>query len=333
VEKELRSMKSGASNSEDPSGGRGTIFNATKYMLEDGPGIRTVVFLKGCPLRCLWCSSPLCQTEEPSLVYLKYKCVSCGACLPACPKEALFADEEGKIGRNFERCTNCGNCTRVCPVGAREMRGSIMTVEEVLEKVEKDRIFYRRGGGGVTLSGGEILMQAGFATHILQRCWDRLIHTAIETCAFGRWEDLRDILTYTNLAFIDIKHADPLIHKKLTGQSNMQILDNIRKAAQYCLELKRHLILRLAVVPGMNDSRENFMDIAHFLRDLPGDWELNLLPYHRYGISKYDWLGRGYQLGDVKPPSRDQLLEMVQYFESFGILCSLGGAEIRSVVA
>jgi pyruvate formate lyase activating enzyme len=251
--------------------------------------------------------------------------------LQACPQQALFLDDEGKIGRNFERCTNCGICTKVCPVGAREMRGSTMTVEEVLAKVEKDRIFYRRGSGGVTLSGGEILMQSAFATNILQRCWDKLIHTAIETCAFGGWEDLRAILTYTNLAFIDIKHSDPLIHKKLTGRSNRQILDNIRKAAAYCLELKRHLILRLAVVPGMNDSPENLRDIAHLLKDLPGSWELNLLPYHKYGISKYDWLGMEYKLVDVEPPSRDQLLEMVKYFESFGLLCSLGGAEIRSV--
>jgi pyruvate formate lyase activating enzyme len=325
-------MKFSRKNSDPSSGGRGTVFNATKYMLEDGPGIRTVVFLKGCPLRCLWCSSPLCQTKEPSLVYLKHKCISCQACLPACPEQALFLDEEGKIGRNLEKCANCGNCARVCPAGAREMRGSTMTVEEILEKVEKDRIFYRRGSGGVTLSGGEILMQAAFAANILQRCWDKLIHTAIETCAFGRWEDLRSILRYTNLAFIDIKHSDPAAHKKLTGRSNRVILDNIRRAAAYCQESKRQLILRLAVVPGINDSLENLKDIADFLRGLPGGWELNLLPYHKYGISKYDWLGREYKLVDVKPPSRDRLLEMVGYFESFGILCSLGGAEIRSVV-
>ena len=329
--KEHHSMKSGKKNPDRSSGGRGTVFNATKYMLEDGPGIRTVVFLKGCPLRCLWCSSPLCQTTEPSLVYLKHKCISCQACLPACPEQALFLDEEGKIGRNFERCANCGNCAKVCPVGAREMRGATMTVEEVLEKVGKDRIFYRRGGGGVTLSGGEVLMQAAFAANILRQCWDKLIHTAIETCAFGRWEDFRAILSYTNLAFIDIKHSDPLIHKKLTGRSNRQILENIRKTAAYCLEYKRHLILRFAVVPGMNDSRQNLRDMAHFLKALPGGWELNLLPYHKYGVSKYDWLGMEYKLVDVEPPSREQLLEIVRYFESFGILCSLGGAEIRSV--
>ena len=332
VENEIHSRKS-AINSSGSSGGQGTVFNATKYMLEDGPGIRTVVFLKGCPLRCLWCSSPLCQTMDPSLVYLPYKCISCEACLPACPQQALFLDEEGKIGRNFEKCTHCGTCAKVCPVGAREMRGSTMSVEEVLEKVEKDRIFYRRGSGGVTLSGGEILMQAAFVTNILQRCWDKLIHTAIETCAFGDWEDLRSILAYTNVAFIDIKHADPSTHKKLTGRSNLQILDNIRKAAAYCLEMRRSLILRVAVVPGMNDSRENLRDIALFLKDLPGGWELNLLPYHKYGISKYDWLGREYKLLGVEPPSRDRLLEIVRYFESFGLLCSLGGAEIRSVAA
>ncbi len=330
VEFKVHSVKP-ATNSFQPSGGHGAVFNITKYMLEDGPGIRTVVFLKGCPLRCLWCSSPLCQTMAPSLVYLQYKCISCEACLPACSQKALFLDADGKIGRNFEKCTDCGICVNVCPAGAREIRGSTLSVDEIFEKVEKDRIFYRRGSGGVTLSGGEILMQAAFATNLLRRCWDKLIHTAIETCAFGDWEDLRAILTYTNVAFIDIKHADPSIHKELTGHSNRRIVENIRKAAAFCLEWRRSLILRLAVVPGMNDSRENLRDIALFLKDLPGGWELNLLPYHKYGISKYDWLGREYKLLGVEPPSRDRLLEIIRYFESFGLLCSLGGAEIRSV--
>ncbi len=317
--------------SEGP-GERGTIFTTTKYMLEDGPGIRTVVFLKGCPLRCVWCSSPLCQTAEPNLVYMKFKCISCRACLESCPQQALFLDEEGKIGRNFEKCTHCGLCSRACPVGAREVRGSTVTVGEVLARVEKDRIFYRRGSGGVTLSGGEVLMQASFAAHILQRCWEKLIHTAVETCAFGKWEDLRTILTYTNVAFIDIKHSDPAVHEQLTGRPNHLILENIRKAASYFWEMKRALILRLAVVPGINDSPENLRDIARFLRDLPGEWELNLLPYHKYGISKYDWLGKEYQLPGVEPPSREKLLEMMRYFQAQNILCSLGGAEIRSVM-
>ena len=326
-------MKPARKDSHGPSGEQGMVFNITKYMLEDGPGIRTVIFLKGCPLRCLWCSSPLCQTAEGSVVYLRHKCVACEACLTVCPNQALFIDAEGKVGRDFEKCTHCGACTRVCPVGAREMRGTVMTVEEALERVEKDRIFYRRGGGGVTLSGGEILMQPAFATRILQRCWDRLIHTAIETCAFGRWQDLRSILSYTNVAFIDIKHADPAIHRKLTGRPNLSILENIRKAAAYFLEVRRTLILRLAVVPGVNDSRENLSAITRFLKELPGGWELNLLPYHKYGTSKYDWLGVTYSLPDVEPPSRERLLDLVRYFKSSGILCSLGGAEIRSVTA
>jgi pyruvate formate lyase activating enzyme len=310
----------------------GRVFNFTKYMLEDGPGIRTVVFLKGCPLRCIWCSSPLGQTVEPSLAYLKYKCISCQACVAACRNEALFVDEEQKIGRNFEKCTNCGACTKVCPVEARELRGNLMSAEEVMEKVEKDRVFYRRGSGGLTLSGGEILMQADFAANILRRAWDRLIHTAIETCAFGRWEDLRAILAYVNLAFIDIKHFDPSAHRRITGRSNRQILENIRKAADFCRQFKRHLILRLAVVPGLNDSDDNLEKIARFLKDLPGEWELNLLPYHKYGISKYDWLGIKYKLVEVEPPSRDRLKELAKYFESSGVVCSLGGGEIKSVM-
>lgn len=314
------------------SGHRGMVFNLTRYMLEDGPGIRTVVFLKGCPLRCLWCSSPLGQKIEPSVVYLKYKCISCGACLKACPEQALFWNAEGRVSRDFKRCRNCGECVPVCPVGAREIRGQLMTVNEVIAKVEKDQIFYRRGGGGITLSGGEILMQAPFATRILQEAWKRLIHTAVETCAFGLWADLRDILAYSNLAFIDIKHIDSFFHQKITGCSNQQILENIRQAAAYFLELKRHLIFRLAVVPGINDSFENLQGIAYFLKELPGHWELNLLPYHRYGISKYDWLGLEYQLMDVEPPTRERLLELAEFFKSYGLLCSVGGGEVKSVI-
>lgn len=325
-------IMAGIQPSKSEDGKKGSIFNITKYMLEDGPGIRTVVFLKGCPLRCQWCSNPLGQTPEPSLVYLKHKCISCQACITACPRKALFLDKEGKIGRDFERCANCGACILGCPVGARELRGRSMTVEDVLQQVEKDRIFYRRGAGGLTLSGGEILMQPEFAARVLKQASDRLIHTAIETCAFGRWRDLLSILTYTDLAFIDIKHIDPAIHKKLTGRSNHQILTNIRGAAGFCLEYDKKLILRLAVVPGLNDSQENLVGIRSFLKSLTGNWELNLLPYHRYGVSKYDWLGMKYALVDVKPPSRERLEELVGYFESSGILCSLGGGEIKSVV-
>lgn len=313
-------------------GSLGTVFNITKYMLEDGPGIRTVIFLKRCPLRCRWCSNPLGQSGKPSLVYLKHKCISCQACIETCPEEAVFLDEEGKIGRNLEKCTNCGKCIQVCPVGARELRGRTMTVKEVLEKVEKDRIFYRRGSGGVTLSGGEILMQPRFATRIVQEASDRLIHTAIETCAFGQWKDLLSILHYTDLAFIDIKHMDPSVHQRLTGRDNCRILENIRKAAQFCLERGRKLILRLAVVPGFNDSMENLHEINRFLRDLPGNWELNLLPYHRYGVSKYDWLGMKYELQEVAVPSRERLEELTNYFRSHGVICSLGGGEIKSVL-
>jgi pyruvate formate lyase activating enzyme len=330
-QRETATMSNGRP-AKQSDGSFGTVFNITKYMLEDGPGIRTVIFFKSCPLRCLWCSNPLGQTAESSLVYLKHKCIACQACVAACDNAAVFLDEEGKIGRDLERCRNCGKCTLVCPVGARELRGRSMTVEEVLQRVEKDRIFYRRGSGGITLSGGEILMQPAFAANILREASRRLIHTAIETCAFGSWEDLASVLLHTDLAFIDIKHTDAATHKKLTGRSNRQILSNIQKAAQFCLEFHRKLILRLAVVPGLNDSKTNLDQMVEFLNSLTGNWELNLLPYHRYGVSKYDWLGKRYELLDVQPPSRERLEELTKYFHSRGILCSLGGGEIKSAV-
>jgi len=326
-------MSAGILTAKDKeSGERGIVFNLTRYMLEDGPGIRTVVFLKGCPLRCLWCSSPLGQSIKPSVVYLRHKCISCGACLEVCPQHSLFWDKEAKIARDFERCKNCGVCVQVCPVEAREKRGVLMTAEEVIAQVEKDRIFYRRGGGGITLSGGEILMQAPFAIKILEKSWARLIHTAIETCAYGKWEDLKNILTYTNVAFLDIKHSDPSMHQKITGRSNRLIMDNLQKAANFFFQLKRVLIFRLTIVPGINDSFENLEGIARFLNELPGVWELNLLPYHRYGISKYDWLGLKYQIGDVASPSRSRLMEIAEFFKSYGLICSVGGIEIKSLI-
>ena len=315
-------------NNEDGNCGR--VFNFTKYMLEDGPGIRTMVFFKGCPLRCLWCSSPLGQSRDESLLYLASKCVSCGTCVDACPEKALFVVGERQIARDLEKCMACGTCVQVCPTGAMTLCGTTMTVDEVLERVERDRIFYRRGGGGLTLSGGEILMQPKFAERILRGAWDRFTHTAIETCAFGNWQDLRSILRYTNLAFIDIKHMDTETHKRLTGRSNDRILNNLRRAAAFCLDHKREMIVRLVVVPGVNDSQVNLERMASFLRELPGEWELNLLPYHMYGVAKYDWLGAKYELMDVAPPSRERLTRLAGFFKSFNISTSVGGGEIKS---
>ena len=306
------------------------MFNFTKYMLEDGPGIRTVIFLKGCPLRCLWCSSPLGQTGEESLIYMASKCVSCGACLEVCPENALTMGGEKEIRRDFQTCVGCKACVQVCPTGAHSLCGNPMTVQEVLKRVERDRVFYRRGSGGLTLSGGEILMQPAFAKQILQGAWNRLIHTAIETSAFGRWEDLEALLRYTNLVFIDLKHMDPETHMRLTGRSNRQILENLRRAAAFCLAYKRQLIVRFVVVQGLNDSRGNLEQMADFLKEMPGGWELNLLPYHTYGVSKYDWIGMPYTLIDVEPPSRDRLMELAGLFQSLGITCSIGGGEIKS---
>ena len=306
------------------------IFDIERYMIEDGPGIRTGVFMKGCPLRCLWCANPEGRSFGPTLTYLERKCIGCYTCVVKCPNKAVSPKENGKVSTDRNKCQLCGICVESCPAGARELRGKIYTIQDVIEMVSRDTSFYRRQGGGVTVTGGEPLGQARFVRNLLKKCEERLVHTAMETTGFGRWEDLRGCLEYLDLIFMDIKHMDPEEHKKLTGVSNRIILGNIRKTAEFCSRHSTVLIVRVPVIPGLNDSERNIAKTAKFVKSLEGNIELNLLPYHKYGVGKYDWLEIEYPLKELEPQSREAMRRLQALVQSKGVHCTVGGGKIES---
>ncbi|MCU0563946.1 MAG: glycyl-radical enzyme activating protein [Desulfobacterales bacterium] len=278
----------------------GVVFNIQKYSVHDGPGIRTVVFLKGCPLRCRWCSNPESQTPQPQLVYNRNKCISlenCVRCLEVCTAGALRRGEDGKADIARETCTECLLCAKACPSLALNVYGETMTVEQVIHKVEEDSAFYSRSGGGLTLGGGEPLHQTGFAIAVLKEARRRRINTAIETCGFCRYEDLEAAAGQLNTMLYDIKSMDPAKHKAFTGVTNELILDNFRRIRRALPELP--IWVRTPIVPGFNDTVEEIRAILEHIRDLPNVC-FEALDYHRLGKPKYEYLGMEFPMGDAK---------------------------------
>lgn len=308
---------------------KGIVFDISHYMTEDGPGIRTNVFLKGCPLKCRWCSNIYGINPKIQLAFRADRCTGCGECLRVCRYGAVYQDEERKCClTDFQKCVGCMKCVKVCPAGARIQVGREYSSEEIIKEVEKDKSFYRRSQGGITLSGGEILMQPEFALEILVGCKDRFLNTAIETSACGRWEDLKKLILNSDTVFIDCKCMDSHRHKELTGVDNVRILENIRKAADLCAGEKIHMVIRLPLIPSLNDTSENLSETARFVRALSGKPLLNVLPYHNYGESKYDTVGENYTLSNLKIPSGEYLKKIDGLFREAGVNCSIGGYNI-----
>lgn len=298
----------------------GVIFNIQRYAIHDGSGVRTLVFMKGCPLRCRWCSNPEGQNELPEIGFMESRCVgaaTCGApCVAACPGQAVSLSTEGKPIIDRARCTRSGNCSRACYYGALQVIGRRMTVADVLAEIEKDRPFYRRSGGGVTIGGGEPLLQAQFVTRLLEKCRQRYLHTAIESSAFGSPQHLQQMLAHVDLAYFDLKHMDSEQHRKLTGVGNELILHNLK--AVLATQPPCEVILRVTIVPGRNDSEDNLSATARFATEV-GCKKLELVPYHRLGASKYRLYGRQYELADLMPPSEQRMRELRNLVESFGL--------------
>ena len=270
---------------------KGVIFNIQRYSIHDGPGIRTLVFLKGCPLHCLWCSNPESQAHPLEVMFFGDKCTSCAACLEACPGGARHM-EKGLISIDKGRCQVCGRCVDICLNSAVQMAGNRVSVEAVLDIIEQDRMFYDESGGGVTLSGGEPGSQPDFAAAILERCRKKMISTAIETSGACPWPDLKKLIDHSDVVLYDIKHAEAEKHLQLTGAGNDLIKNNARLVAKS----EKEMIVRVPLIPGINDDNENLEAICRFVKSLETVGEVHLLPYHEYGRVKYKRLGRSYPL-------------------------------------
>lgn len=283
----------------------GIVFNIQRMSIHDGPGIRSTVFLKGCPLKCLWCSNPESQSPELEIACFKNRCIQCGDCAVVCPEGII---EHGGDFRILDRskCTMCLKCVDICSTNAKSVIGKEYAKEELLEEILKDKTFYDSSGGGVTFSGGEPLMQAAFLIKMLELCQSNGIHTAVETSGMGSERDLLQALEHLDLVFFDIKHMDAEKHMELTAVSNKLILENLASAS------KQHsnIIVRIPIIPGLNDSVENIRATADYVASL-NIATLELLPYHPLGEIKYEQLGTEYLLADVKEPSEEHMKKLV----------------------
>jgi pyruvate formate lyase activating enzyme len=282
----------------------GSIFNIQKYSVHDGPGIRTIVFLKGCSLACQWCSNPESQSIRPQIAYNQGRCLGtdkCDWCIPACPKNAVAKGPDNRPTINRELCRSCESldCARVCPSQGIIIYGENKSVQEILDTVEQDAIFYARSGGGMTLSGGEPLMQTEFALALLREAKKRRLKTAVETCGHVPWETLREAAPLLNSVIFDIKTMDSLRHKDKTGAGNELILENLKKLLTEFPELP--VLVRTPVIPGFNNTEQDAEAIGRFLKGY-ADVSFEALPYHRLGTQKYIFLGKEYPLGDVTLP-------------------------------
>lgn len=297
----------------------GTVFNIQKFSLHDGPGIRTIVFLKGCYLACRWCSNPESQKPEPEVFYQQNNCLHCGRCVKACPQQAIDSAREGLIDR--QRCNGCGKCAEVCPAGAMVLAGKTMTVEQVMEELRKDEVHYRRSGGGITLSGGEALAQPEFVAELLAACKACGWHTAMETTGIAAKKVLERVIPLVDLVLLDIKTFFRDRHEQFTGYPNDVVLQN----ALYLSEIAKNVAIRVPVIPGFNEDDRSIHAIALFAKHMKNVSRLHLLPYHSYGKNKYALLGRQYGMIDISTPGDSRMQDLKNMVENTGVKCVIGG--------
>ncbi|MGE5124103.1 MAG: glycyl-radical enzyme activating protein [Acidobacteriaceae bacterium] len=279
---------------------QGIIFDIKRYAIHDGPGIRTAVFLKGCPLSCWWCHNPEGQEKQPQLMFRANRCKEFKRCLDACPLGAIQW-KDGSI-TDWDACDDCGKCAEVCFAGAREMVGRRVTVQEVVSEIERDMVFYDQSGGGVTFTGGEPMWQSDFLQACLSACKELGIHTAVDTSGYAGWSKFEAILPLADLFMFDLKLMDSARHVQYTSVPNRLILDNLQKLSR----AGAHIIVRIPLIPGINDDEENIRSSASFLANLPTlDW-IEIMPYHAIGLAKYQALGMKYKLQGIQAPTRGQ---------------------------
>jgi pyruvate formate lyase activating enzyme len=308
-----------------PQGDRlsGLVFDIQKFAVHDGGGIRTLVFLKGCPLKCRWCSNPESLAGKPEIIFVANNCISCGECLKVCGEGAIRHGEARCEGLTIDRekCALCGRCAKFCYAGAINIIGRYLSVPELMGIIERDRKFYEQSNGGVTFSGGEPTAQAEFLTVSLQELRKRGIHTAIETSSFVPWDTYASILEHVDLVLTDIKHMGDAEHRRLTGVSNQLILDNLRAVSRLGIPMK----VRLPLIPGINDDETNLRLTADFVDGLDTVQSLDILPYHRLGEGKWRQLGVAYGMTGITAHTETEVEMAARFFADRGIPVGIGG--------
>ena len=294
------------------------IFNVQKCSIHDGEGLRTLVFFKGCPLRCPWCSNPESQSFGTEIMESPAKCIGCGMCSERCSQNAI--DDAGHIDRSL--CpADCTECTDICYAEAKKIIGEEYEINRLLKEIKKDVPFYSIYGGGVTFSGGEPLMQGEYLAEIAKMCRNSKINVAVESCGYGDYESFKGALSYIDSMFMDIKIFDNEKHREITGKGNEKILSNIKKISERGVPIT----IRTPIVPGYTDAEDNIVQIAKFITKLPSVKEYELLSYHNLGSAKYVGLGRRYELPDVIPPTDDEMRSLTSaansILESWGKEC------------
>ncbi len=294
------------------------ISNIQGYSIHDGPGIRTTVFLQGCPLRCRWCANPENLSGETGVGFFRSRCAACGRCASACPRGAVLPGPDRRIDR--AKCDRCGLCAEACPHGALVRYGQERTAREVFEEVRKDKMFYDASGGGVTVSGGEPLTRAEFVSELFALCRAEGISTCVETCGCVPRSAVERVLPLTDLFYFDLKLMDPEKHRAFTGRDNALILDN----ARFLAGLGAELLFRQPLIPGVNDGEEDVRACAAFLRGLGReDLGLQLMPYHRLGVSKYEALDEPYSMPDTPVMPPEEIERVRSRYESLGVRCTV----------
>jgi pyruvate formate lyase activating enzyme len=293
---------------------QGIVTNIQRFSIHDGPGIRTTVFLKGCNLRCFWCHNPETLGTKPELQLFFERCIACGECFKRCPNGAhTVVDGQRRFLR--AKCQGCGACAETCYAEALVLVGQVKSVDEVVEEVLRDHPFYETSGGGVTLSGGEPLLQFEFSRAILERCKAEGVHTAIESAVNYPWERVAAMIKVTDLVMIDIKHMDSARHREATGVPNERILENALKLGQQ----PQPLIVRTPLIPGVNDNEADIAAIATFVKQLPNLVYYELLPFHPMATSKYQSLDMDYRAKDLARLSNERVEALTEVARAVGI--------------
>ena len=298
----------------------GFVFDIKKYAIHDGPGIRTTVFFKGCPLYCKWCQNPESWKKHPELGFRTGRCIRCCQCVETCTNKAITSVEDQPV-TNVNICNLCGECVDACMAGAREIIGRQTTVSEVMAEVEKDVIFYDQSGGGVTFSGGEPLMQPEFLLALLNQCQVQQIHTAVDTSCYAEPEIVQSISKKTDLFLCDLKHMDSKKHERFTGVGNNLILDNIKRLS----EADKEIIIRIPVIPGFNDDQANIEATGKYAASLPCLSGIDILPYHRGGMEKSSRLSADTKLMQAETPDEEKMNSIAKVLDNLGLEVKIGG--------